>query len=94
MKTNRLGKMVNNNILKKEKEIQLRKKNIMQRGNIKKYSLSDKYRVGQKIYHPVFKDIGKVIRRRKSRTGNLKKIIVKFERVGEKTLIEDIEEAK
>jgi hypothetical protein len=61
---------------------------------MKEYSHSDTYRVGQKIYHPVFKDTGKVIRKKKSHTGNFEKIVVKFEQDGEKTLIENIEEVK
>jgi len=78
--------------LNKEKDIQLTQKIIMESEDIKNYSLSDKYKVGEMIYHPVFDDTGEVIRKMKSYSGKYKKIIVKFKKVGQKTLIEGFED--
>jgi len=50
------------------------------------YQSSGYYKVGQWIYHPVFKDKGKVIKIFPA-PGDLSIIIVKFEKVGEKKLI-------
>ena len=57
------------------------------REDIREYRASDKHRVGQKIYHPIFEDVGEIIKREKSPSGNMKKIIVRFEHVGEKILL-------
>lgn len=57
------------------------------REDIREYRASDKHRVGQKIYHPVFKDVGVIVKRDISPSGNVKKIIVEFEKAGEKTLL-------
>jgi hypothetical protein len=54
---------------------------------VREYRASDKHRVGQKIYHPVFEDVGEIVKREKSPSGNMKKITVKFERVGKKILL-------
>jgi len=55
--------------------------------DIQEYRTSDKHRVGQKIFHPVFKDVGVILKRETNPSGNLKKIIVKFERLGKKKLL-------
>ncbi len=44
------------------------------------------YNVGQKIHHPVFQDVGRVIA--VQRNGRSNKIIVDFENVGQKVLVE------
>ena len=54
---------------------------------IEKYEPEKSYRVGQLIYHTIFEDVGKIIKRSDTDAGN-KKMVVSFERVGEKVLIE------
>lgn len=51
------------------------------------YSPQDTYFVGQKIRHPVFDEVGQVMKKKKS-TGRHQIILVKFENVGEKELVE------
>ena len=74
----------------KQKQLLEQKLSIQIEEGIQKYDLSGEYKVGQIIYHPVFKDTGKVLRKMKSITGNYKKIIVKFKNVGEKILVEGL----
>jgi len=51
------------------------------------YNPSGMYKIGQTIYHPVFKDTGRVVKKRPG-AGDYRKIIVKFDNIGEKLLIE------
>jgi len=55
--------------------------------NKKIYKPSGMYKIGQRIYHPVFNDTGKVIKKKKS-IGDYGKIVVKFDHIGEKLLVE------
>lgn len=62
------------------------KKNKKPSGAERVYQSDDYYRVGQHVYHPVFQDSGKIVRKMPA-PNNLNFIIVRFERVGEKKLI-------
>ena len=55
--------------------------------DIKVYSKEASYRIGEKIRHEVFKDEG-VVKKKVPYDGDYQKIIVKFSRLGQKTLIE------
>lgn len=57
------------------------------RENKKIYKPSGMYKIGQRIYHPVFNDTGKVIKKKKS-IGDYGKIVVRFDHIGEKLLVE------
>ena len=56
---------------------------------IKEYKPSGTYKLGQKLYHPGFKDQGKIIKI-KPGSGDFEKIIVKFDNIGKKMLIQGI----
>ncbi len=56
--------------------------------DIVEYSPSQVYGLGQKIHHPGFDDVGEVTQ--KKRTADHSAIVVQFERVGVKTLIEGL----
>lgn len=88
--------MATNRKQNNEKEKKSPKKMIStkKRGDLKNYSLSDKYKVGEMIYHPVFDDTGKVIRKTRSYSGKYTKIIVQFMKVGKKKLIEGFEDTQ
>lgn len=51
------------------------------------YKPSGMYKIGQRIYHPVFNDTGKVVKKKES-IGEYGKIVVKFDHIGEKLLVE------
>ena len=53
----------------------------------KEYNPTKTYELGQKLYHPKYKDKGKVIKKLAG-SGSYNKIIVKFDNIGEKTLVE------
>jgi peptidylprolyl isomerase len=54
---------------------------------IKVYSKETSYKVGEKIRHEVFEDVG-IVQQKEHCAGEYQKIIVKFSKVGKKTLIE------
>ena len=55
--------------------------------NTIKYSPSKIYSLGQILYHPIFDDVGKVVKKSKTTSGTAI-ILVKFERLGKKELVE------
>ena len=63
------------------------KKTVRIKEDVREYRASDTHRVGQVIYHPVFEDTGKVKKKMKTPTGQMKKIVVQFQRIGEKELL-------
>ena len=56
------------------------------RKEVVEYDPAARYNVGQKIHHPVFQDVGRVVA--VQRNGRSSKIIVDFEKVGQKVLVE------
>lgn len=53
---------------------------------MKEYQISNKYRKGDDIFHPVFKEQGRVTKIEQLPNGT-QKIVVRFEKSGEKKLI-------
>lgn len=53
------------------------------------YSNEKTYSLGEAIYHSEWDDVGKVIRKEKTSSG-IQTIVVAFERIGEKRLIENM----
>jgi len=53
---------------------------------IKEYQINHKYKKGDEIFHPVFKEQGK-IKSIEQLPNGMQKILVKFEKSGEKKLI-------
>lgn len=58
-----------------------------QKAGLKEYRPTGTYKIGQKIYHPVFEDVGRVVKKKEA-TGEYRKIVVDFKHRGQKTLIE------
>lgn len=54
------------------------------------YSKDKIYKIGEHIYHPELDDIGKVVRKDKTSNG-IHSIVVAFEKVGERKLLENIQ---
>jgi hypothetical protein len=58
---------------------------------IRRYEPTKVYRKGEWIFHPIFKDRGKIVKKEPSRF-KFSKIIVQFENEGRKVLIENMPE--
>lgn len=60
--------------------------------NVKEYQIGNKYKKGDEIFHPVFKEQGKITGVEQLPNGT-QKIMVRFEKSGEKKLISGIKQS-
>jgi hypothetical protein len=85
--------MINKQQLKKKELINSNNTNVHgitgSQGDVKIYSQSEKYKVGQKIYHPKIDDKG-IVTKVKRNSGTVEKVCVKFENAGEKLLVQGV----
>jgi hypothetical protein len=73
-------------ILRRE-ELEAKKK--LDRADASEYNPEHTYRVGQAIFHSDWGDIGKIVSKERTSAGG-KAIVVSFERLGERRLLESV----
>ena len=71
-----------------EEEYAARKKALSQ---VIDYNPMKTYWIGQRIHHASFEDSGEIVRKKKS-DGGQELIVVKFEKLGEKMLVEGLKD--
>jgi hypothetical protein len=79
--------LVNAEDLRREEQ-ESRKK--VDRADAAEYRPEETYRVGQAIFHTEWDDVGKIISKERT-SGGARAIVVSFERLGERRLLESVE---
>lgn len=63
---------------------------VIDRDKCTMYSKDKTYKIGEHIYHPELDDVGKVVRKDKTSNG-IHSIVVAFDKVGERKLLENVQ---
>jgi len=71
------------------KQAQVESKKKLERAECAEYSPDKTYTVGESIFHTEFGDIGKIISKERT-SGGAKAIVVSFEKLGERRLLESV----